>query len=156
MDEQIDLVSGKTIDVSILEYVPSMRKEPRVMEKVAELIHRLPDYEIIGDIQPGLFVWLDVPDDTVSVLDMKEYGYQWDKMLPLGKEKAMELYQKGVMVQKLYPDDTETYVQRVEDLQGHDGMFGVEKGDWEKWRSGKETQEREIPKQESKYRTRVR
>ena len=49
-----------------------------------------------------------------------------------------------------------TYVQRVEDLQGHDGMFGVEKGDWEKWRSGKETQEREIPKQESKYRTRVR
>ena len=138
MDGQIDLVSGRTIDVSILEYIPSMRKEPRVMEKVAELIHRLPDYEIIGDIQPELFVWLDVPDDTVSVLDMKEYGYQWDKMLPMGKEKALELYQKGLMVQKLYPDDTETYVQGVEDLQGHDGMFGVEKGDWEKWRDKRE------------------
>ncbi|MDE6852848.1 MAG: ssDNA-binding domain-containing protein [Lachnospiraceae bacterium] len=151
MDGQIDLVSGRTIDVSILEYIPSMRKEPRVMEKVAELIHQLPDYEIIGDIQPELFVWLDVPDGTVSVLDMKEYGYQWDKMLPMGKEKAMELYQKGVMVQKLYPDDTETYVQGVEDLQGHDGMFGVEKGDWEKWREG-----REILKQESTYRKKVR
>lgn len=133
MDGQIDLVSGRTIDVSILEYIPSMRKEPRVMERVAELIHRLPDYEIIGDIQPELFVWLDVPDGTVSVLDMKEYGYQWDRMLPMGKEKAMELYQKGVMVQKLYPNDTETYVQGVEDLQGHDGMFGVEKGAWEEW-----------------------
>lgn len=138
MDEQIDLVSGRTIDVSILEYIPSMRKEPRVMEKVAELIHRLPDYEIIGDIQPELFVWLDVPDAMVSVSDMKEYGYQWDRMLPMGKEKAMELYQKGVMVQKLYPNDTETYVQGVEDLQGHEGMFGVEKGDWEEWRSSKE------------------
>lgn len=133
MDGQIDLVSGKTVDVSILEYIPSMRKEPRVMERVAELIHRLPDYEIIGDIQPELFVWLDVPDGMVSVSDMKEYGYQWDRMLPMGKERALELYQKGVMVQKLYPNDTETYVQGVEDLQGHDGMFGVEKGDWEKW-----------------------
>ncbi len=60
MDEQIDLVSGRTIDVSILEYIPSMRKEPLVMERVAELIHQLPNYEIIGDIQPKLFVWLDV------------------------------------------------------------------------------------------------
>lgn len=134
MDEQIDLVSGKTIDVSILEYIPSMRKEPRVMEKVAELIHRLPDYEIIGDIQPELIVWLDVPDAMVSVADMKEYGYQWDRMMPIGKEKALELYQKGLMVQKLYPNDTETYVQGVDDMQGHDGMFGVEKEDWEKWR----------------------
>ena len=137
MDGQIDLVSGRTIDVSILEYTPSMRKEPHVMAKVAELIHRLPDCEIIGDIQPELFVWIDVPDGTVNVLDMKEYGYQWDRMLPMGKEKAMELYQKGLMVQKLYPNDTETYVQGVEDLQGHDGMFGVEKEDWEKWREFK-------------------
>lgn len=134
MDGQTDLVSGKMIDVSILEYIPSMRKEPRVMEKVAELIHRLPDYEIIGDIQPELSLWLDVPDGMVTVLDMKEYGYLWDRMLPMGKEKALELYQKGLMVQKLYPNDTETYVQGVEDLQGHDGMFGVEKGDWEEWR----------------------
>lgn len=147
MDEQIDLVSGRTIDVSILEYIPSMRKQPLVMEKVAELIHRLPDYEVIGDIQPELFVWLDVPDGTVSVSDMKEYGYLWDRMLPMGKEKALELYQKGVTVQKLYPDDTETYVQGVDDLQGHDGMFGVEKGDWEKWRRGKEIQEREVMRQ---------
>ena len=138
MDGQIDLVSGKTIDVGILEYIPSMRKEPCVMERVAELIHRLPDYEIIGDIQPELFVWLDVPDGMVSVSDMKEYGYLWDRMLPLGKEKALELYQKGVMVQKLYPNDTETYIQGVDDLQGHDGMFGVEKGDWEKWRNKRE------------------
>lgn len=142
MDGQIDLVSGRTIDVSILEYIPSMRKEPRVMEKVAELIQRLPDYEIIGDIQPGLFVWLDVPDAMVSVSDMKEYGYLWDRMLPLGKEKALELYQKGLMVQKLYPNDTETYVQGVDDLQGHDGIFGVEKGDWEKWRNNMEMQEK--------------
>lgn len=122
------------------------------MEKVAELIHRFPDYEIIGDIQPELFVWLDVPDAMVSVSDMKEYGYQWDRLLLMGKEKALELYQKGIMVQKLYPNDTETYVQRVDDLQGHDGMFGVEKGDWEKWRRGKVVQKVEMPEQKRKMR----
>lgn len=148
MDGQIDLVSGTTIDVSILEYIPSVRKEPCVMERVAELIHQLPDYEIIGDIQPELSVWLDVPDSAVSVSDMKEYGYQWNKMLPLGKEKALELYERGLMVQKLYPDDTETYVQGVEDLQGHDGMFGVEKGDWEKWR---ENMDRKMPEQKREH-----
>lgn len=150
MDGQIDLVLGRTIDVSILEYIPSMTKELRVMEKVAELIHRLPDYEIIGDIQPELSVWLDVPDSRVSVSDMKEYGYQWDRMLPMGKERALELYQKGVMVQKLYPDDTETYVQGVEDLQRHEGMFGVEKGDWEKWHSYKKIQESEKQRKHGK------
>ncbi len=142
MDGQMDLVSGRTIDVGVLDYIPSMRNDPRVMERVAELIHRLPDYEIIGDIQPELSVWLDVPDGRVSVSDMKEFGYLWDRMLPMGREKALELYQKGVMVQKLYPDDTETYVQGVEDLQGHEGMFGVEKGDWEGWRRSMEKRER--------------
>lgn len=51
MDGQMDLVSGRTIDVSVLDYIPSMRNEPHVMERLAELIHRLPDYEIIGDVQ---------------------------------------------------------------------------------------------------------
>lgn len=151
MDGQIDLVSGKTIDVSILEYIPSMRKEPCVMERVAELIHRLPDYEIIGDIQLELSVWLDVPDGMVTVSDMKEYGYLWDRMLPMGKEKALELYQKGLMVQKLYPNDTETYVQGVEDLQGHDGMFGVEKGDWEEWRERRKKQMMESEEQRREH-----
>lgn len=150
MDGQIDLVSGRTIDVSILEYIPSMRKEPHVMERVAELIHKLPGYEIIGNVQSELSVWLDVPDAMVSVSDMKEFGYLWDRMLPMGREKALELYEKGVMVQKLYPDDTETYVQGVEDLQEHDGMFGVEKGDWEKWRRGKEKWQKEMPQQRRK------
>lgn len=55
------------------------------------------------------------------------------------------------MVQKLYSNDIETYVQGVRDLQGHDGMFGVEKRHWEKWRKGKK-----IPEQESRYREKVR
>ena len=31
MDGQMDLVSGRTIDVSVLDYIPSMRNEPHVM-----------------------------------------------------------------------------------------------------------------------------
>lgn len=50
MDGQINLVSERTVDVNILEYISSIRKEPHVMEKVAKPIHRFLDYEIIGDI----------------------------------------------------------------------------------------------------------
>jgi hypothetical protein len=81
----------------------------------------------------------ELEEKAENVSAMIEYGYLWDRMLPLSKEKAVELYQKGVMVQKLYPDDTETYVQGMEDLQGHDGMFGVERGDWDNWKK-EETQ----------------
>jgi hypothetical protein len=81
----------------------------------------------------------ELEEKVGNVSAMTAYGYRWDRMLPLSKEKAVELYQKGVMVQKLYPDDTETYVQGMEDLQGHDGMFGVERGDWDNWKK-EETQ----------------
>jgi hypothetical protein len=53
---------------------------------------------------------------------------------------------RGVMIQKLYPNDTETYVQGEDDLQEHDRMFCVEKGDWEKLRNDKEIQESEKQK----------
>jgi predicted nucleotidyltransferase len=91
----------------------------------------------------------ELEEKAENVSAMIEYGYLWDRMLPLSKEKAMELYQKGVMVQKLYPDDTEKYVQGMEDLQGHDGMFGVERGDWENWRK---SQEKEKPEQKARHR----
>ena len=94
------------------------------------------------------------PPGRVVFCEQDENGYHPKPTLTsiiLGKEKALELYQKGLMVQKLYPNDTETYVQGVEDLQGHDGMFGVEKRDWEEWRRGKG-----ISEQESRYRKKVR
>lgn len=46
MDDEIDLLSGRGIDFEILEYIPSIRNEPKAMAVVTELVAKFPDIEI--------------------------------------------------------------------------------------------------------------
>lgn len=79
--------------------------------------------------QPGIKFRL-LPD-KLQPADMQEYGYKWDGILPLTKERAAELFGGDVTVYKLHPDNTETAVEdKILDIEQYDGMFGVEKRDW--------------------------
>ncbi len=69
-----------------------------------------------------------LPDGMVGLSEMHEYGYSWDEMLPLTKERASELFGEDVAVYRLHADGSETLVEDSAALQGHDGLFGVEKG----------------------------
>lgn len=71
-----------------------------------------------------------LPDGMVGLSEMHEYGYSWDEMLPLTKERASGLFGEDVAVYRLHADGSETLVEDSAALQGHDGLFGVEKGDW--------------------------
>ncbi len=71
-----------------------------------------------------------LPDRMVGLSEMHEYGYSWDEMLPLTKERASELFGEDVAVYRLHADGSETLVEDSAALQGHDGLFGVEKSDW--------------------------
>ncbi len=71
-----------------------------------------------------------LPDGMVGLSEMHEYGYSWDEMLPLTKDRALELFGEDVAVYQLHADGSETLVEDSAALQGHDGLFGVEKGDW--------------------------
>lgn len=71
-----------------------------------------------------------LPDGMVGLSQMHEYGYSWDEMLPLTKDRASELFGEDVSVYQLHADGSETLVEDRAALQGHDGLFGVEKGDW--------------------------
>lgn len=53
-DIAIDLVGTKSIDLDVLQYVPDIANEPKAMEVVAELIAKLPDREIDGNLSPEL------------------------------------------------------------------------------------------------------
>lgn len=70
-----------------------------------------------------------LPDGMVGFGEMHEYGYSWDEMLPLTKERASELFE-DVAVYQLHTDGSETLIEDGEKLQEHEGLFGVEKGDW--------------------------
>ncbi len=71
-----------------------------------------------------------LPDGMVGLSQMHEYGYSWDEMLPLTKDRASELFGEDVSVYQLHADGSETLVEDRAALQEHDGLFGVEKGDW--------------------------
>ncbi len=71
-----------------------------------------------------------LPDGMVGLSEMHEYGYSWDEMLPLTKDMASELFGEDVSVYQLHANGSETLVEDRAALQEHDGLFGVEKGDW--------------------------
>ena len=71
-----------------------------------------------------------LPDGMVGLSEMHEYGYSWDEMLPLTKDMASELFGEDVSVYQLHADGSETLVEDRAALQEHEGLFGVEKGDW--------------------------
>ena len=80
---------------------------------------------------PELEQAVPMPDPTLTVDDMRSYGYLDGDMLPLSKDRAMELLEHDITVYMLYPDNAEEMVFEAEDIIKHDGMFGVTRPDWD-------------------------
>lgn len=68
--------------------------------------------------------------DRISVEEMHGYGYAWEGMLPLGKERALGLAEAGLEVFILMPDGTERTAESRDEITAHDGLFGVERQAW--------------------------
>ena len=73
-----------------------------------------------------------MPDSEVSVSDMQEYGYFYDGMLPVTRERALELDAAGLTVYVLHEDNTESMVFDSQEIMEHGGIFGVDREEWEK------------------------
>lgn len=71
------------------------------------------------------------PDPMIGLSEMREYGYTWNEMLPLTQEKALELFDHDLPVYLLHNDGSETTVEDRKQITEHEGIFGIEKGDWE-------------------------
>ena len=71
-----------------------------------------------------------MPDHTISIDDRNSYSYTADELLPLSKERAIELWEQDLTVYLLYEDNTEAMAFDREDIDAHSGLFGIEKADW--------------------------
>lgn len=80
---------------------------------------------------PELEQAVPLPDPTLTVDDMRSYGYLDSDMLPLSKDRAVELLEHDITVYMLHPDNAEEMVFEAEDIIKHDGMFGVTRPDWD-------------------------
>ena len=73
-----------------------------------------------------------LPDPSITVQEMKEYGYSWGGMLPIREEAAKELI-SAYPIYKLYYDNTEGLCDAPSEIADHAakvGIFGIEKADW--------------------------
>ena len=61
----MDILSGNRIDLDILEYIPDIKGNPQAMVMIAELVVKLPEMEIDGNMSEEMEarVWeMRMPD----------------------------------------------------------------------------------------------
>ena len=75
-----------------------------------------------------------ISDPNVTLADMYAYGYTWDGMIPLGKDRALELFKAGHEIFHLYTNDSEYVIETSSDIEffSVSGMFGVRNPSWTK------------------------
>lgn len=109
------------------------RQEWRAKEKPQpEIETETPNVEDELPPLPELEQGYPMPDTGIGFLEMYQYGYtDGNAMLPLTKERAMELFMQDVPVFLLYGDNTEAMALDAEDISSHTGVFGVEREEWD-------------------------
>ena len=127
--------SLETIRSTAAEIINSIDEHIAELQKTQEQAQTSEVQEVTQDAPPQEKPEIPVPDATISVKEMQDYGYSWDGMFPLKQEAAERLFtQDGIEVFRIYEDGTEGAVTSLTDLQEHaekGGLFGVEKETWE-------------------------
>lgn len=72
-----------------------------------------------------------MPDPAISIEAMNAYGYTDGDMLPLSKERAIELFERDITVYMIYDGNGAGMAFEPEDIQMHTGIFGVTREEWE-------------------------
>ena len=103
-------------------------KEEPQPEAKAEMDEKMTELPPLPELEQGY----PMPDTGIGFLEMYQYGYtDGNTMLPLTKERAMELFLQDVPVFLLYGDNTEAMALDAEDISSHTGVFGVEREEWD-------------------------
>ena len=117
------------------------------MEKTRELAEHI-YYEEAKGSQGAALAVIDaqaeidaLPDPMIGLWEMEEYGYLTEGMLPLTKETALELFDRDLPVYQIHKDGSETLIQGREQVTEYEGIFGIEKADWENEKSLRALQE---------------
>ena len=107
------------------EWRAKEKPQPEIETETPNVVDELPP-------MPELEQGYPMPDTGIGFLEMYQYGYtDGNAMLPLTKERAMELFMQDVPVFLLYGDNTEAMALDAEDISSHTGVFGVEREEWD-------------------------
>ena len=110
-------------------------------EKVRTLVRNLADAVIQADEEGGEDLLddarmdiQDLPDPTIGKLELRDYGYTAEDMVPLRKEAALDYHRMGSKIYCLGSDGDKGEYASKEMIQAHEGLFGMESQVWERIR----------------------
>ena len=87
--------------------------------------------EIAHNVQKTAPALAVPPDPSVSIAAMHAFGYLDADMLPLSKERALELMEHDATVYMLFAENSEAMAFEPEDIAMHTGLFGITREDWD-------------------------
>ena len=117
-----ETVAPQVYEDSITAYGYIDYPEPLTAEQIAE-------YKLIPAGEAKVQELL--PDPLVPVDVMHNYGYTDADMLPISKDRALELVERDVTLYMLYSDNTEEIVFDRSDIEDFDGLFGITHEEWD-------------------------
>lgn len=71
------------------------------------------------------------PDAAMQQEVLASFGYTDQDMHPLSRERAIELFERGLPVHLLGEGNAQTLATRTEDIMQHTGICGITKTDWQ-------------------------
>ena len=84
-DVVLDILSGNTIDLEILEYVPDITGNPKAMAIIEEIVEKVPSAEVLGSLEKWKQVepsvidqQADIDEATMLAVEIDQFCYDYD------------------------------------------------------------------------------
>ena len=133
--ERRGVVFSDEIKEDIFDYALLIGNEDSVRKLVRDLAYAISEsqeekvkdllYDARQEIQ-------ELPDPTVGKLELIDYGYTADNMVPLRKEAALEYHRTGSKIYCLGSDGSQGEYASREMIEAHDGLYGMENQEWQR------------------------
>jgi len=125
--EEISGINFEFNDVMLNTLLGMLGERPEIKDFEFDnnelIIYREPEIEPAAE---------DLSDPSITQVDMYALGYGYEHMIPLGTERALELFDKGHEIYRLYRAGFDIAVSSRGDIEVFDGIFGIKNPEWNK------------------------
>ena len=128
----VQTVRKAVADRDALDVQATANKDAPITPETEPATHILPQAEeqpfVLEPHKPDAMA---LPDPSIDIAERDLYGYSAQEMYPLRLDRALELYEQDLAVYLLHADGTESMVFDREEIENHQGIFGIEADIWE-------------------------
>ena len=133
--ERRGITFPEDVKEDIFRYADLIGEEDKVRSLVRNLARATEqsNKEQVQDLLYGAEMEIrELPDETLGRLELLDYGYTADDMVPLRKEAALEYHRTGSKIYCLGTDGSKGEYASREMILEHNGLFGMEVEEWKR------------------------